>query len=462
MTDQAVVLGGGIAGLLSAAVMAGEFDEVAVVERDRLPDSPIGRRGIPQGPHLHSVLAKGWQVIEDLLPGFRADLAAAGAVMLDDESFGTRVHMQNGPYTFNRTDPISDPAALALYLATRPMVEFQLRRRVAALPNVTVRDGHDVCDFVAAQPHRITGVSVRDRQSGVGSTLRADLVVDATGRASRTPRLLENLGYTRPPHRSFTVRGVYYSQQITIPDQDTFPERLILVLPQGSTGRGGLVAGENDTWTLTAAGRTHDGVAAPSSFADMLALAAQFVPPHILPALKRARPLTDVAVYHYPGGIWHRYEQQAHHPDGLLVVGDALCCLDPVFGQGITMAALHAAALRAELRGGTSVGPERFHRSLASVIAPVWAANQPAGRTPARSSRHRVQRRVIDWSQRMILESADDIVVTERLYRVGNMIDPPQRLLEPALLARVAAHHTRRPWIRLRRRRGAPKRSKEW
>jgi 2-polyprenyl-6-methoxyphenol hydroxylase-like FAD-dependent oxidoreductase len=444
MTEHAVVLGAGIAGLLAAAALADAGHRVSIIERDRLPDSASARRGIPQGPHLHSLLSKGWQTMEELVPGLISDVIAAGAHILDDARLGARMHVQNGPYAFNRTDPVSDPAALATYQVTRPQLEYSLRRRVAALPNLTITDGHDVGELVAGQPDHITGVTITDRQTGTTRTLGADLIVDATGRATRTPLLLEQLGYQRPPQRSFTVHCVYYSQQITIPEQGSFPERLILVLPASGAGRGGLVAGERDTWTLTVAAHANEHPAPPKTLTDMIALAGRFLPPHIYPALQHAQPCSDVMVYRYPGGTWHRYDRSARLPEGLFVIGDALCCLDPVYGQGITMAARQAHTLRTHLRKhGTSNAPG-LYQTLTKVIAPVWATNQPPSQHRSRSLKDKARQRAIVWTRRKMLEAAaTDIVVTERLIRVGHMIDPPQRLLEPTLLAHVAAHHLR-------------------
>lgn len=443
MNDRAVVLGAGIAGLVAATVLAEQYASVTVVERDRLPDSPIDRRGVPQGRHLHSLLSRGSQIMEELLPGFLVDLADAGALILDDADM-RRIYSRIGPYTFNRTDPAADPAALVTYQASRPFLEFHLRRRVAALPNVTFLDGFDVSELIAIQPNRVTGVSVSARDSESAETLNADLVVDATGRATRTPLLLERLGFPRPPEQTFAADGIYHSQQIAIPDQDSFLERMILVLPEGKAQRGGLVACENNTWTLTIAGRAGDLAYAPIDFGDMLTLAQDFIPPHIQPALHRAQPLTKVLRYRYPGGVWRRYDHLARHPRGLLVLGDALCSLDPINGQGMTMATLHGNTLRTQLHRANPVDPQAFYAAVAEITKPVWTSNahQPSGgvdRTPAP-----VSQRAVGWARRKVLESAaDDMVVTERLMRVANFIDPPQRLLEPAFLGHVAAHHIR-------------------
>ncbi|WP_284232003.1 FAD-dependent oxidoreductase [Mycobacterium antarcticum] len=289
MNEHAVVLGAGIAGLIAATVLAERYALVTVIERDRLPDSPIGRRGAPQGRHLHSLLSRGSQIMEELHPGFLADLVEAGALALDDPDM-SRIYSRIGPYTFNRTDSAADPAALVTYLASRPFLEFHLRRRVEALPNVGFLEGHDVGELVSAQPHRITGVTVSARDSDSTETLSSDLIIDASGRATRTPLLLERLGFPRPPEDTFTADGIYYSQQIEIPDQDSFQERMILVLPEGKAQRGGLMACENSTWTLTIAGRTDDLTHAPTDFADMLTLAQDFIPPHIQTALQGAQP----------------------------------------------------------------------------------------------------------------------------------------------------------------------------
>ncbi|WP_164478435.1 FAD-dependent oxidoreductase [Mycolicibacterium stellerae] len=451
MTGHAVVLGAGIGGLITAAVLAERFSTVSIVERDRLPDTPIDRRGVTQGRHLHSLLSRGSQIIEELLPGFLADLGAAGALVLDDVDM-SRIYSRIGPYTFNRNDPAADPAALTTYLVSRPFLEFHLRRRVATLSNVLFLEGRDVGDLLAAQPERVTGVTVHARDAAGSEALNADLIIDATGRATRTPFLLERLGYTRPSEQTFTVDGVYYSQQIAIPDQDDFRERMILVLPEGKAQRGGLVACENNRWTLTIASRADDLGYAPTDFGEMLTLAEDFVPAHIQQPLRRAQPLTEVSTYRYPGGVWRRYDRMTRYPKGLLVIGDALCCLDPINGQGMAMATLHAHTLRTQLRRANPVDPQAFYTSIAAVIKPVWAANaeQPSGRTPGRAATS-LRQRAVRWSRRKILEAAvDDIVITERLMRVANLIDPPQRLLEPKVLAHVVAHHARQSLSRRR------------
>jgi 2-polyprenyl-6-methoxyphenol hydroxylase-like FAD-dependent oxidoreductase len=446
--EHAVILGAGMAGLLTAAALAEQFAQVTIVERDTLPANAVARRGVPQGRHLHSLLSGGSQALESLVPGILAELADAGAVVVDGADLA-EVLFRTGLHTFNRTDPVADPAALTTFQASRPFLEHHLRRRVEALPNVHRVDGCEAVNLIAAQSNRVAGVRVVDRGTNVPGALDADLVVDATGRASRTPALLERLGYRRPPQQSWRTDGVYFSQRFTLPEPHRVAEKLILVLPDDGRSRGGLVANEHGSWTLTISSHAASGTTAPRDLRDMLALAADFLPRRVLGALGEAVPLGAVSVMRYPGGTWHRYDQVTDMPDGLLVVGDALCSLDPIHGQGMTLAARHAVTLRDQLRATGTVAPAAFYRSTAKLTAAVWAMNA----APEMSDR---RRRMQAWLRARILDAAaDDIAITEQLLRVTNFVDPPRRMRRPDLLRRVAAFHVevaiRRKTVQLRR-----------
>ncbi|PQM45452.1 Putative epoxidase LasC [Mycobacterium talmoniae] len=128
--QHAVVLGAGMAGLLAARALSESYPRVTLVERDTLPTGPMHRRGIPQGRHLHSMLSRGWQVLEELFPGFLDELVADGAQVIDDGDL-SRIYVRLGRYGLNRTQRVADPAALVVHLASRPFLEFHLRRRVA-------------------------------------------------------------------------------------------------------------------------------------------------------------------------------------------------------------------------------------------------------------------------------------------------------------------------------------------
>ncbi len=435
--EHATVLGAGMAGLLAARVLSEVYDTVTIVERDPLPESPVQRKGIPQGRHLHAMLTRGSQVLEELFPGLLDELVAAGAHVLDDGDL-SRIYVGMGPYTLNRSGKFSDPAALVSYLASRPFLEFHVRRRVGALGNVRFVDGHDVVEPIATTADRVTGVRVVNRDNGNDSVLDADLVIDATGRAARTDAFIENLGYGRAAEKRSRVHATYSSLLLRIPE-GMITEKLMLVIDRGpGEPGGGLIAYEHGTWMLTI-GRLAIDPEPPTDFAGMLELAERFTPPPILAGLRSAEPLGDVSVFRYTGAVWRRYDQMPRFPKGLLVVGDALCSLNPIYGQGMAVAALQSLALRDYLLEGDPRVPQQFFHSAAKHINPPWVMNQ--SRDPASSPTHRMgslSKRVTDWTVGKALKAAEnDIVLTEMLQRVSNLVDPPSRLQDPALIPRV-------------------------
>jgi len=431
---RAVVLGAGFAGLLSARVLAEHYECVTVIERDALVDSPTPRKGVPQGRHLHSLLPRGSQILEELFAELLNDLVADGVHIVDDGDL-SRLYTRMGPYELNRTGKFADRSAVRQPLPSRPVLEHHLRRRVRAWPNIDIRDNHDVLELISTAPHRITGVRIANRATAVRDTVNAELVVDATGRASRTPALLTHLGYGAPPQRLSTAQGIYYSQRLIVP-ADVIPEKLVLVVPHDGSPAGGLVAAENDTYILTVTGLA--GSPPPVDFNDMIALAGKFAPATTIPGLRAARPCGEIATYRYQRGIWHRYDKMRDVPTGLLVIGDALCTLNPLRGQGMTMTALQTLALRDVLRGGAPDLVPRFYAAAAKQIAPTWFTNEALEPVTGAGGRASLSRSLTSWFTKTALRAAStDIVLTERFFRVGALIDPPQRLQDPAVIARV-------------------------
>jgi 2-polyprenyl-6-methoxyphenol hydroxylase-like FAD-dependent oxidoreductase len=370
--EHAVVLGAGMAGLLAARVLSEFYDSVSVVERDKLPDYPCHRRGIPQGRHLHNFHSRGLQVLEELFPGLLEDLAAAGAVVVDDGDL-SNFYVRFGRYELNRSGEFADPAALALHMASQPFVEYHLRRRVKVLPNVTFLDGHDVIEPVGAA-EAVTGMRIIRRYNGFPTTLDADLVVDAMGRAARTPAFLESLGYERPTENR-AVSGVGYSTQPLSIAEGSIAQRLVMFNPGGGRPGGLLLANEHDTWML-AIGQPTDTGKPPTDFEAMLALAEPSLPPAILEGLRGAYPIGEAVTYRHTAAIWRRYDRMSRFPSGLLVIGDALCSLDPTYGQGMTIAALEALTLRDCPRAGKTGLAQRYFRAASRYIGETWAANQ--------------------------------------------------------------------------------------
>ena len=436
--DHAVVLGASMGGLLAARVLADFYRTVTVIERDELPDDPVTRRGVPQGRHPHALLARGARILDELFPGLLDELVAAGAPVLDDGDL-SRLHMSYSGHVVVQSGKITgDPKALALYVPSRALLERHVRGRLQALDNVTIHDGQDVAELVSnADRSRVTGVRVTDRGGDAEQELAADLVVDAMGRGAHTPAFLESLGYGRPVEDRVVMHTVYVSQRLTIP-AGTLTEMVALISPAPGRPTGVFLAGnEDDTWIFTVFGMA--GHEPPRDLAGMLSFAADCAPPHLLAAVRTGEPLGPVVQHRMPCSQWRRYDKMRRLPDGLLACGDAICSFNPIYGQGMTVAALDAMALRDCLRRGVVDLPRRYFRAAAKAIGVAWqtgatsdlAFPQVEGR---RTPLMRVTNRLVDS---VLTACESDVGVTIQFFRVTGFLDSPPRLLHPAFLYRV-------------------------
>jgi 2-polyprenyl-6-methoxyphenol hydroxylase-like FAD-dependent oxidoreductase len=437
--EHAVVLGASIAGLLAARVLAEFFRTVTVIERDELPDDPVNRRGVPQGRHVHALLTGGAKILEELFPGFLDELAAAGAPVWDDGDL-SKLSVSFSGHELPRSGTIAgDHKALAMYMPSRPLLECHVRRRLQAIENVTIHGGHDVAELTAsADWSRVTGVRVVNRARGAQLELPADLVVDAMGRGAHTPALLENLGYGRPVEDHVVMHTTYVSQPLRIPP-GTLREMVNLISPAPGRPTGAFLNRyEDDTWIFTVFGMV--GHVPPRDLAGMLSFAEDYAPAHVLAAVRAGEPLGPVVEHRIPSSQWRRYDKMRRFPDGLVVCGDAICSFNPIYGQGMSVAALDALALRDCLRRGVSDLPRRYFRAAAKVIAVAWQIGATddlrfpeveGRRTPAM----RMTSRLVD----LVLTACEsDAVVGTQFFKVAWLLDSPVRLLHPLFLYRVA------------------------
>jgi 2-polyprenyl-6-methoxyphenol hydroxylase-like FAD-dependent oxidoreductase len=441
--QRAVVLGASMGGMLAARVLADFYQTVTVVERDVLPDDPTNRRGVPQGRHAHALLRRGGQIIDELFPGILNELVAAGAPVLDDGDL-SKIWMSVGGHQLIRVGTARDQQAMTMYAPSRPFLECHVRRRLRAVPNVTILSGLDAAAMTSsADRNRVTGVRVVNRDSGAEQELTADLVIDAMGRGAHTPNLLESLGYGRPVEDQIVMRTCYVSQPLRIPPGTV--EQLVAVgaAPGRPTGMF-LLGYENDTWIFTVFGMV--GHEPPGDLAGMVSFAQEYTPAHVLAAVRAAEPLGEVIRHRMPCSQWRRYDKMRRFPEGLLVCGDAICSFDPIYGQGMTVSALDAVALRDCLVRGRHDLARRYFRAAAKSIGVAWrmgagsdlAFPEVQGR---RSLSMRASNRLADW---VLTACESDAVVVEKFFRVNNFIDPPVRLMHPSFISRVAAVNLRR------------------
>jgi 2-polyprenyl-6-methoxyphenol hydroxylase-like FAD-dependent oxidoreductase len=443
--ERAVVLGASMGGLLAASVLADFFDTVTVVERDVLTDAPVVRRGVPQGRHLHVLLARGAQILDEFFPGLLKELVADGAPVWDDGDL-SKLHLSFGGHEVLRSAKIAkEPAALAVHMPSRPLLEWHVRQRLQSIGNVTILSGHDVTQLASTPDRRrVNGVRVVNRDDGAERELSADVVMDAMGRGAHTPALLESLGYARPVEDHIVMHTNYVSQLLRIP-RGTLREMVVDIGPAPDRPTGMFLTGyENDTWMFTVFGMV--GQQPSRDLAGMLSFAREYCPAHLIAAIQAAEPIGEVAHHHMPSSQWRRYDKMPELPDGLLVCGDAICSFNPIYGQGMTVAALEAATLQKCLRGGGTDLSRRYFRASAKPIGVAWqmAASSDLtfpGVAGRRSRLLRVAARFLDWA---LTACESDVVVAVRFFKVNGLIYSPIRLLHPAFLCRVAAVNFRR------------------
>jgi 2-polyprenyl-6-methoxyphenol hydroxylase-like FAD-dependent oxidoreductase len=439
---HAVVLGAGMAGLLTAAVLVPAYERVTVVERDPVPEPGHGRRGVPQGRHTHAMLPRGAQVLDELLPGLTGQLVAAGAVLADPLA-DFRMTIGGHPL---RQAPVGAPVVQA----SRPFLEGHVRDRVLA-EGVELVTGRDVVGLLAdAGGTRVTGVRIIGRAVGSAEELlAADLVVDATGRAGRTPAWLEALGHPGPPKEEFPVDVAYASRFLRLPAGADVAKGVGTAPVPGHPRGMMLLAVEGGRRLLTLAGITpaHRPPVNPDGF---LAFAGSVAPPDVFAAIRDAEPLGHISGYRYPSYLRRRYTRLRRFPAGLLVVGDALCSFSPVYAQGMSVAALQALALRRCLERGPDGLARRFFRAAERIVAGAWhtgvSADLALPEVPGR--RPQATRLVNAYIGRVLAAAEDDADVARRFMRVTGMLDSPVALLHPAVLRPALLARPRRPGSR--------------
>jgi pimeloyl-ACP methyl ester carboxylesterase/2-polyprenyl-6-methoxyphenol hydroxylase-like FAD-dependent oxidoreductase len=429
--ERAVVIGGSVGGVLAAAALASRYERVTVLERDALPEAGEQRRAIPQGRHGHVLLGRGLDALDGMLPGISEEMIAAGAP--------TYAAFNDAYFAGEGFELARVAVGKTAITASRPFFEGHMRRRALALPNVELRKRCEALGLSAsADRRRVAGVELRDAD-GHEEKLIADLVVVASGRSARLPAWLDELGYERPPESTLRI-DLGYCSRVYRMAPGALTDNLVFVAARPGLPRGmGLFAQEGDRWLLTLAGLGEEKPSAdPEEFERFLASVA---PPHALAALSEGEPLGEIVTYGFPAHLRRHYERMRRFPAGLLPIGDAICSFNPTYGQGMTVAALEAEALRDCLARGERRLHRRYTRRAAKIVDPAWAM---ATRTDlalpeVRGARTLATRLAISYTRRMRARGESDAVVAAALARIAGMTERPTYALRPSVLRRVLA-----------------------
>jgi len=429
--SSAIVVGASMAGLLAARALSKYYAQVFLVERDPLPPEAATRKGVPQGAHAHGLLASGYRVIDAYCPGLMDDLRAAGAPFGDVT--GNFLWFQFGRWKLRHD------CGLRGVTVSRPCLETAVRERVRMLPNVTVLEG-TACTTPTydARTGRVTGTVIR-RDGGKQETLAADLVVDATGRGSQSPKWLREWGFDEPATATVKV-DVGYATRIFERRPGDFYDTMggiIADAPPGGTRLGAVLAAEDDHWLVTLGGSIGDYP--PDDEDGWVRFAASLPHPVVHQLVTTARPLSAIAVYRFPANHRRMYERMKRFPDGYLVIGDAICSFNPIYGQGMSVAAMEAQALDETLAGGLDNLARRFFARTRKIVDIPWtiATGEDLRYPQIEGARPPGSTVVNRYLERVHAVASHDPFVCRKFFDVLNLLAPPTSLFAPAVLLRV-------------------------
>ncbi|WP_250866532.1 NAD(P)/FAD-dependent oxidoreductase [Caballeronia sp. INSB1] len=436
--EHAIVIGAGIGGLLAARVLSDFYTNVTVLERDAFPIDDSSRKGVPQGRHTHGLLARGSAIFEEFFPGYNNDVVAQSGGLIGDVAYdviwiGRNVRLANGT---------SDLSGL---LASRPVLEGHLRRRLLGLPNVHAIENCAV-RAIATGPDRksVTGVRTfaKDKPEEI---IDADLVVDATGRGSSSAAWLDDLGYPPPAEEKVEIGICYTTRTYRRRPTDLDGKHGIVVAGSAPNWRNGvMLAQENETWIVSAGGYLGDD--APDNDAGFLTYLATLPTMEIHDVVARAEPLTDYRRYRHVSSLRRRYERLARFPENYLVFGDAICSFNPVYGQGMTVAAEEALTLHQCLRAGSIDLARRFFGAAAKIVDIPWdiAVGNDLRHPDVKGARPPTMRFINWYIGKLHLAATRDSTLATAFLKVVNLMMPPSSLFSPAIVGRVW-HGNRRP-----------------
>lgn len=431
-------------GLLAARALSETFAEVVLVDRDVLPQTAASRRGVPQDRQLHVLLARGREALDELFPGLTDELIALGVPLVDLHG---QVDWVNDGHLM-----LKSPSTMHAFGIGRPLLENVVRARVLALPGVALIAGCEVTGLLTSPDRRrVTGVSVQERGEGTAPRdLRADFVIDTSGRGSRMPVWLEQLGYPVVSQERVHV-GVTYVTRMYHREPGQIGG-LLGVVTNAMPGlpRSGVVAAqEGDRFAVALCGMLDE--VPPSDDAGMATFAGKLPAPQFAEVVAGSVPTSEPVTMRFPASQRRHYEKLRRFPDGLLVMGDAMCSFNPVYGQGMTVAALQALLLRRVIADGNRNGnasgegnrthaiAHRFFKGAAKLIDAPWSISVGSDlRFPAVEGKRTPRVRLVNaYVSRLHAAATADPVLGEAFIRVINLIDPPTRLLAPRIVRRV-------------------------
>ena len=432
--QHALVLGASLGGLLTARVLSNYFSQVTIIEKDIVHRHPESRKGQPHTLHLHGLLPSGLSIMSNYFPGFLEEIVDHGANVVD---FGDSMNWYSyGGYKKRFVLGIEGVSI------SRPLLEHLVRERVLALPNVHLLDNTAVKQLTAsAHNEKITGIVIEDKVTGQSSSMASDLAVDATGRASRTPRWLQQLGFEETQVSEVKVNVGYTTRIYRRDADDPRGKQWMVCTPQapGESRFGGVFSIEGNRWMVTVGG--WHGSNAPTEEEGYLDFVKSLPNPNIYDVVSKCEPLSELIQYKFPVSLRRHYEKLHRFPLGYFVLGDAISSFNPIYGQGMTSACLQAVELDKVLQ--EKIPEDRlakiYFKRSAEIIDTVWQiATGEDFRFPQTTGTRPLGINLVNkYVAQVHRATINDEVVCGAFLKVMSLLQPPISLFHPKILWRV-------------------------
>jgi 2-polyprenyl-6-methoxyphenol hydroxylase-like FAD-dependent oxidoreductase len=433
--NKAIVIGGGISGKLAARVLSDHYREVVILERDQKPAGPLPRKGAPQGEHLHALLHAGEYGLEELFPGITENFYSGGAVKINSTIDLAWFH--HGAWK------VRYDGGYSTTLQTRPHLEWHIEQFIKRIPNVVFKYNQVVENLLYDDAEdRIIGVQLKE------GTMQADLVIDASGVSSLTSSWLKKRG-TLVPDEKMEINLSYISKQYNLSDHHDRDWKIKMVYPNPPHQKmGGTISKvEGNRYIVTLMGYHHsiNDKEVLKNDTGFVELAKKLPKLDIYQEIENGTPLSNTSIYRIPQIVWRRFDKLESLPIGLILIGDTVCRIDPVFGQGMSIAILESLALQKLLQkhnGELHKVPSAFHKKAAKIIAPIWnMVITEDFRYPATKGKKPFGLSVQQWyAKNIFLLSSQNQEVYDSFVKVMNLVRPITSLMKPSILKVVLLH----------------------
>ncbi|MCA1046731.1 FAD-dependent oxidoreductase [Bacillus toyonensis] len=434
MFNKAIVIGGSMAGKFAAKALSTSFKEVIILEVGDKWDGKASRKRVPQSDHPHVLLKGGEKAIEELFPTITNELIEAGSIInnftrdLKWHQFG----LWKQPFI----------GEVHMIQQSRPLLEWHIQKRIDQVSNITITYKTLVNGLlVDGKLNKVCGVKVKYLETGMQEEVHADIVVDASGFGSKSMEWLREYEI-EVQEEKVRIDLFYATRMFQLKENEELDCCNMLMSPSFPENPYGVLIQtiEDNRYFVTFSGYANEK--APQTDNEFYDFAENLSIPNVTEFLNKAEGITDIKTYKIPYQVRRRFDLVNNVPEGLLVVGDAQCRFDPVFGQGVSVAAMEAHQLQLLLQSRKHLDKtftQQFYKKTADIIETPWDM------TTTEISRHPQLKRELTTKQKFQLWytkqiyrlSASDSDVYIRLVRVMNLIRSPFHLFHPKVLLAV-------------------------